>query len=94
MSESTGLPPGDPLSGSAIAGRRSFGYDMPDDLGGGFVCGELLLRSDGVLLRRYGGSSLPRRAGHLDVRAMGRGVLVDRRNGPPASRDAPESPRT
>ena len=41
MSESTGLPPGDPLSGTAIAGRWSFGYDMPDDLGGGFVCGEL-----------------------------------------------------
>ena len=25
---------------------------MPDDLGGGFVTGELLLRADGVLLRR------------------------------------------
>jgi len=40
-----------------MAGRWSFGYDMSDDLGGGFVCGELLLRGDGVLLRRYGGSS-------------------------------------
>ena len=39
MSESTGLPPGDPLSGAAVAGRWSFGYDMPDELGGGFVCG-------------------------------------------------------
>ena len=57
MSESAGLPQGDPLNGPAIAGRWSFGYDMPDDLDGGFVCGELLLRSDGVLLRRYGGSS-------------------------------------
>ena len=57
MSENTGLPPGDLLGRSAQAGRWSFGYDMPDDLGGGFVCGELLLRSDGVLLRRYGGSS-------------------------------------
>ena len=63
MSESTGLPPGDPLSGAAVAGRWSFGYDMPDDLGGGFVCGELLLRSDGVLLRRYGGDSY--RAGQV-----------------------------
>lgn len=26
---------------------------MPDELGGGFVTGELLLRGDGVLLRRY-----------------------------------------
>ena len=30
----------------------SYGYDMPDHLGGGFVTGELLLRVDGVLLRR------------------------------------------
>jgi hypothetical protein len=34
----------------------SWPRECPDDLGGGFVCGELLLRSDGVLLRRYGGS--------------------------------------
>jgi hypothetical protein len=26
---------------------------MPDELGGGFVTGQLLLRGDGVLLRRY-----------------------------------------
>src|ERR1022692_5324546 len=63
MSDSTGLPQGDPLHGAAVAGRWSFGYDMPDDLGGGFVCGELLLRSDGILLRRYGGSSY--RAGQI-----------------------------
>jgi hypothetical protein len=30
----------------------SYGYDMPDHVGGGFVTGELLLRADGVLLRR------------------------------------------
>ena len=57
MNESAGIPPGDPLGGQVIAGRWSFGYDMPDELGGGFVAGELLLRGDGVLLRRYGGSS-------------------------------------
>ena len=34
MSDSTGLPQGDPLNGAAVAGRWSFGYDMPDDLGG------------------------------------------------------------
>src|SRR5438034_1819862 len=51
MSESTALPP-DPLSGSTLAAYWSYGYDMPDDLGGGFVTGELLLRADGVLLRR------------------------------------------
>jgi hypothetical protein len=63
MNESTGLPQADPLSGSAFAGRWSFGYDMPDELGGDFVAGELLLRTDGVLLRRYGGSSY--RAGQV-----------------------------
>jgi hypothetical protein len=63
MSENAALPPGDPLQGAAVAGRWSFGYDMPDDLGGGFVSGELLLRTDGVLLRRYGGSSY--RAGQI-----------------------------
>ncbi len=51
MSEPTALPP-DPLSGSTLAAYWSYGYDMPDDLGGGFVTGELLLRADGVLLRR------------------------------------------
>ena len=57
MNDSAGLSQADPLSGSAIVGRWSFGYDMPDELGGGFVSGELLLRTDGILLRRYGGSS-------------------------------------
>jgi hypothetical protein len=42
MSEPTALPP-DPLSGSPPAAYWSYGYDMPDDLGGGFVTGELLL---------------------------------------------------
>ena len=51
MSEPPALPP-DPLSGSTLAAYWSYGYDMPDDLGGGFVTGELLLRADGVLLRR------------------------------------------
>jgi len=51
MSEPTALPP-DPLPGSALVAYWSYGYDMPDDLGGGFVTGELLLRADGVLLRR------------------------------------------
>ena len=51
MSEPTALPP-DPLSGSTLAAYWSYGYDMPDDLGGGFVTGELLLRADGILLRR------------------------------------------
>jgi hypothetical protein len=51
MSEPTSLQP-DPCSGSALAGYWSYGFDMPDDLGGGFVTGELLLRADGVLLRR------------------------------------------
>ena len=43
---------GDPLAGSTLAGCWLYGFDMPDDLGGGFVTGELLLRADGVLLRR------------------------------------------
>jgi hypothetical protein len=51
LSEPTALPP-DPLSGSPPAAYWSYGYDMPDDLGGGFVTGELLLHADGVLLRR------------------------------------------
>ena len=63
MDQDAALPPGDPLQGAAVAGRWSFAYDMPEDLGGGFVSGELLLRTDGVLLRRYGGSSY--RAGQL-----------------------------
>ena len=63
MDQDAALPPGEPLQGAAVAGRWSFAYDMPEDLGGGFVSGELLLRTDGVLLRRYGGSSY--RAGQL-----------------------------
>jgi hypothetical protein len=51
MNEPRSLP-GDPLAGSTLAGYWLYGYDMPDDLGGGFVTGELLLRADGVLLRR------------------------------------------
>lgn len=51
MSKPRALPPGDPLHGP-VAGYWSFGYDMPDELGGGFVTGALLLRG-GVLLRRY-----------------------------------------
>lgn len=50
MSEPAALPP-DPLSGSTLVAYWSYGYDMPDHLGGGFVTGELLLRADGVLLR-------------------------------------------
>lgn len=91
MNENARLPQADPLSGSAIAGRWSFGYDMPDQLGGGFVAGELLLRSDGVLLRRYGGSSY--RAGQVTWKYGPWDDLVDRRNEPAASRRAPEVPR-
>ena len=47
-----------PLTGDTVAVRRwAFVYDNDDDdFGGGFVSGEFLLRSDGVLLRRMGGS--------------------------------------
>jgi hypothetical protein len=51
MNELPSLPR-DLLSGSTVACYWSYGFDMPDDLGGGFVTGELLLRADGVLLRR------------------------------------------
>lgn len=51
MNEPPSLPD-DPLAGSTLAGYWLYGYDMPDDLGGGFVTGEFLLRADGVLLRR------------------------------------------
>jgi hypothetical protein len=51
MNEPPSLP-FDPLAGSALAGYWLYGFDMPDDLGGGFVTGEPLLRADGVLLRR------------------------------------------
>lgn len=45
-------PPGDPLN-EPYAAHWLFGADMPDELGGGFVAGQLLLRTDGTLLRRY-----------------------------------------
>jgi hypothetical protein len=51
MSEPDSTPL-DPLGGSAVAAYWIYGFDMPDEAGGGFVTGELLLRSDGVLLRR------------------------------------------
>lgn len=44
-------------SGSTAIARWSFGYDVPDDAGGGVVTGQFLLQADGVLLRRMGGSS-------------------------------------
>lgn len=50
----------DPLQGGRLSALRHWGfvwdYDDPDGPGG-FVSGEFLLRSDGVLLRRYGYSS-------------------------------------
>jgi len=52
MSETSSLSSDDPLDGP-VAGYWLFGFDMPDELGGGFVTGQLLLRGDGVLLRRY-----------------------------------------
>jgi hypothetical protein len=44
----------DPLEGAELVAHWGFVFDMDDSEGGGFVSGELLLRSDGVLLRRYG----------------------------------------
>lgn len=46
----------DPLEGAELVAHWGFVYDIDDDAGGGFVSGEVLLRSDGVLLRRYGTS--------------------------------------
>ena len=40
-----------------VAGYWDWVYDYDSDYGGGFVSGQFLLRSDGVLLRRNGGSS-------------------------------------
>jgi hypothetical protein len=51
MSEPDTTSP-DPLGGSGVAAYWIYGFDMPDEAGGGFVTGELLLRTDGVLLRR------------------------------------------
>lgn len=47
----------DPLQGATVAGYWDWVYDFDGDYGGGFVTGQFLLRSDGVLLRRGGGSS-------------------------------------
>jgi hypothetical protein len=93
MNESAGLSQADPLSGSAIAGRWSFGYDMPHELGGGFVSGELLLRSDGILLCRYGGSSY--RAGQITWKygPWKEATWWTAEANPPASRHTPEVPR-
>lgn len=46
-----------PLGGAGLVAHWGFVYDMDEDAGGGFVSGEFLLRSDGVLLRRYGSNS-------------------------------------
>jgi hypothetical protein len=78
MAETAGLTPGNPLQGAAIAGRWTFGYDMPDELGGGFVCGELLLRSDGVLFRPLPWQHVQGGAVHLELQALGSGQLVGR----------------
>jgi len=49
---------GDPLSGGLKeVGRWSWVFDWEEQDGGGFTSGEILLRSDGLLLRRSGGSS-------------------------------------
>ncbi len=53
----TAQPGDDPLEGHGILRHWSFAYDYDDDFGGGFASGQLLLREDGALLIRYGGSS-------------------------------------
>jgi hypothetical protein len=53
----------DPLAGAGLVARWGFVYDEPEERGGGYVAGEFLLRSDGVLLRRYG-SSYTNKDGH------------------------------
>jgi hypothetical protein len=45
-----------PATGNALA-HWAFVQDLPEDLGGGFVSGELVVRPDGRMQRRYGGSS-------------------------------------
>jgi hypothetical protein len=47
---------GNPLADAQVVGHWGFVYDEPDERGGGVVAGEFLLRSDDVLLRRYGSS--------------------------------------
>lgn len=44
----------DPLAAVGSVARWRFVHDEPEERGGGSVAGEFLLRSDGVLLRRYG----------------------------------------
>lgn len=62
MSTTTNTRGDNPLTGDTAAVRRwAFVYDDDDDLGlgfSGFVSGEFLLRSDGALLRRRGGSRI------------------------------------
>ena len=41
----------DPLAGAGLVARWGLVYDEPEERGGGYVAGEFLLRSDGVLLR-------------------------------------------
>jgi hypothetical protein len=50
------LPPGDPLDGP-VAAHWVFGFDMPDELGGGFISGQPLLDGEGMLLRQYSRST-------------------------------------
>jgi hypothetical protein len=48
----------DPFQAGLTALRRwSWVFDWDEEYGSGFTSGEFLLRSDGVLLRRSGGSS-------------------------------------
>jgi hypothetical protein len=51
---------GDPLEGADLIAHWDWVYDIDDDFGGGFSMGQFLLRRDGVLLRRFGGSSTGR----------------------------------
>jgi hypothetical protein len=53
----------EPLAGAELVARWGFVYDEPEERGGGYVAGEFLLRSDGMLLRRYG-SSYTNKDGH------------------------------
>lgn len=55
MSEASDLDQ-DPLDGAGIAGHWEYAYDIDSEDGGGFSSGEFLLRTDGQLLRRAGGS--------------------------------------
>ncbi|WP_433327921.1 hypothetical protein [Spirillospora sp. CA-294931] len=46
------------LGGRDLVARWGFVYDYPDDPPGGFVAGQLVLGRDGVLLRRYDGTTV------------------------------------